>query len=187
MCDVESLKDEELFYNGPSPDEVALVEFASSQNFKCTYNSDEMIKMKSNFNNKDGTETEYKFEIFRKMEFNSDRKRMSVLLRDPNDGKIKLLIKGADSIILARVDNKQYPKKIQQKIQWFLNSASKQGLRTLLMGMKVVEDKELNRFLRACEEAERDIVNKEANLEKVYDQFERNIIVLGATAVEDKL
>lgn len=65
--------------------------------------------MKASFNNTGGDETEYKFEILRKMEFNSDRKRMSVLLRDPNDGKIKLLMKGADSIMLERVDPKQYP------------------------------------------------------------------------------
>jgi magnesium-transporting ATPase (P-type) len=38
------------------------------------------------------------------MEFNSDRKRMSVLLRDPSDGMIKLFIKGADSIIKERLD-----------------------------------------------------------------------------------
>jgi len=44
-----------------------------------------------------------RYEVFRKMDFNSDRKRMSVLLRDPVDGKIKLYIKGADSIILARL------------------------------------------------------------------------------------
>jgi magnesium-transporting ATPase (P-type) len=68
-----------------------------------------MLKMKASFNNTGGDETEYKFEILRKMEFNSDRKRMSVLLRDPNDGKIKLLMKGADSIMLERVDPKQYP------------------------------------------------------------------------------
>lgn len=30
MCDVESLKGDDLFYNGPSPDEVALVEYAAS-------------------------------------------------------------------------------------------------------------------------------------------------------------
>jgi magnesium-transporting ATPase (P-type) len=38
------------------------------------------------------------------MDFNSDRKRMSCLLKDPIDGKIKLLIKGADSIIKDRLD-----------------------------------------------------------------------------------
>ena len=53
--------------------------------------------------------TENSYEVFRKMDFNSDRKRMSVLLRDPTDGKIKLLIKGADSIIKERLDMSQYP------------------------------------------------------------------------------
>jgi len=38
------------------------------------------------------------------MDFDSDRKRMSVLLKDESDGKIKLLIKGADSIIKGRLD-----------------------------------------------------------------------------------
>ena len=47
---------------------------------------------------------ELAFEVFCKMQFNSDRKRMSILLRDPTDGKIKLLTKGADSIIKARLD-----------------------------------------------------------------------------------
>lgn len=143
--------------------------------------------MKAVFNSKHGDETEYKFEVLRKMEFNSDRKRMSVLLRDPNDGKIKLLIKGADSIILDRIDKHQYPQQIQEKIEWFIGTASKQGLRTLLMGMKMVDDDELRMFMRNCEQAERDIVNREAALEQVYDQFERNICILGATAVEDKL
>jgi magnesium-transporting ATPase (P-type) len=44
------------------------------------------------------------FEVFRKMEFNSDRKRMSILCRDPDDGYFKLYVKGADSIIKERLD-----------------------------------------------------------------------------------
>ena len=56
-----------------------------------------------------GAMIEKKYDVFRKMDFNSDRKRMSVLLRDPVDGKIKLLIKGADSIIKERLDKKQFP------------------------------------------------------------------------------
>jgi len=48
-----------------------------------------------------------KYEVYRKMDFNSDRKRMSVLLRDPLDKQIKLYIKGADSIIYARLDRTQ--------------------------------------------------------------------------------
>lgn len=101
MCDVEIMKSGELFYNGPSPDEVALVEFAACQNFKCTLNNDDLVKLKAVF---EGKETEYEYEILRKMEFNSDRKRMSVLIRDSSDGKLKLLMKGADSIMLNRID-----------------------------------------------------------------------------------
>ena len=41
------------------------------------------------------------------MDFTSDRKRMSVLIRDPFDGKIKLFVKGADNIILSRTSNLQ--------------------------------------------------------------------------------
>ena len=44
------------------------------------------------------------YELIRRMEFNSDRKRMSALVIDPKDKLIKLLVKGADSIILSRLD-----------------------------------------------------------------------------------
>jgi len=80
------------------------------------------------------------------MEFNSDRKRMSILLRDPSDNKIKLLVKGADSIIKDRLDMDQYPVQMRDKIDWFLDTASKQGLRTLLMGLKVVSEAEKDKF-----------------------------------------
>ena len=70
-------------------------------------------------------EREFKFEVFRKMDFNSDRKRMSVLLRDPTDGHIKLLIKGADSIIKERLDLGQYPADQDKETEWFLETASK--------------------------------------------------------------
>jgi len=46
------------------------------------------------------------YEVLRRMDFNSDRKRMSILVRDPQDNKIKLYIKGADSIIMDRLKDK---------------------------------------------------------------------------------
>jgi len=44
------------------------------------------------------------FKLFRMMEFNSNRKRMSILVYDPTDGHYKLYCKGADSIIRERID-----------------------------------------------------------------------------------
>lgn len=46
------------------------------------------------------------FKVFRRMEFNSDRKRMGIVIKDPIDNQYKLLIKGADSIIKSRLDEK---------------------------------------------------------------------------------
>lgn len=49
MCSVENFTDKDgkhnKFYNGPSPDEVALVEFASSMQFDCTKSSDHIIDL----------------------------------------------------------------------------------------------------------------------------------------------
>ena len=105
-CDVEKFTDKDgnqnKFFNGPSPDEVALVEYASSMKFDCTDSTDYLVKLIAKLEG--AKENEYEFQVFRKMEFSSDRKRMSILLRDPVDGKIKLLIKGADSVIKERLD-----------------------------------------------------------------------------------
>ena len=81
------------------------------------------------------------------MEFNSDRKRMSILLQDPTDGLIKLFTKGADSIIKDRLDPLQIDKIKMGETDDFLTKASLKGLRTLLMAMKVIDESELKDFI----------------------------------------
>jgi phospholipid-transporting ATPase len=46
-----------------------------------------------------------KVDLLNSFEFDSTRKRMSVIIRD-SDGLIKVLIKGADNIIKARLSKK---------------------------------------------------------------------------------
>ena len=48
-------------------------------------------------------ETEVIYSIEQRMDFTSDRKRMSILVRDPRDEKFKLYTKGADSEIKKRL------------------------------------------------------------------------------------
>lgn len=55
------------------------------------------------------------------------------------------------------------------------------------MGMRIIEEKEAQAFLKSCKDAEKDLKNRESNLEIVYDQFERDLILIGATSVEDRL
>ena len=55
------------------------------------------------------------------------------------------------------------------------------------MGMKIVEEDQKDQFLNECYEAEKDLENRDELLEDIYDRFEQNIVLLGATAVEDRL
>lgn len=121
------------------------------------------------------------------MEFNSDRKRMSILLRDPEDGYFKLYVKGADSIIKERLDPKQIEHDMMDQVDEFLTSASVKGFRTLLMAMKVLDQEEVTDFLTKCEEAERNLITREKALQQIFSDFERDLVLVGATCVEDRL
>lgn len=50
---------------------------------------------------------EQKYDLLATLEFNSDRKRMSIVVQTP-DKKVLLMCKGADSIILARLANNEH-------------------------------------------------------------------------------
>ena len=55
------------------------------------------------------------------------------------------------------------------------------------MGMKVVSEQELNEFLEKCKEAEKDLKESDRLLDEIYSNFERGIVLIGGTAVEDRL
>lgn len=179
-----------IFYNGISPDEVALVEFAASMGFECTLSNDTEVQVKfpeAQIDGKTVTDKrkEVKFEVIKRMNFTSDRKRMSILVRDPtDDNAYKLFIKGADSVVQERLINSdELPKETEE----FLNKASLQGLRTLLLGVKVVDKESVDLFLEECDEAARDLKQKDKKLEEIYSRFETDFTLLGGTAVEDRL
>jgi len=69
----------------------------------------------------------------------------------------------------------------------FLNRASMKGLRTLLMAMKIVDEDEYKQFMAEIAEADKDVMTRDKNHAKIYDKFERDLVLVGATAVEDRL
>lgn len=73
------------------------------------------------------------------------------------------------------------------KINNFLEKASTKGFRTLLMAMRVLEQHEIDEFERDCQKAESDPATSETNLNLIYDRFERDLVIVGATCVEDRL
>lgn len=55
------------------------------------------------------------------------------------------------------------------------------------MAIKVIEESELKQLLSDIENAEHDIMNRDKACEEIFNKFERNLVLIGATAVEDRL
>ena len=97
------------------------------------------------------------FKVYRIIEFSSERKRMSILVQDPEDGLYKLYCKGADSIIKDRLNFADLDD--IEDTESFLKRASLQGLRTLMFAMKILTKEEVQEFILDCKDAEEDHMN----------------------------
>ena len=85
-------------YNASSPDELALVNGARHLGFEFfERDADKNLLCRIN-----GSEEVKKFKLLNIIEFDSARKRMSVIVRTPED-EILIICKGADSIIEERL------------------------------------------------------------------------------------
>jgi len=166
-------------YSASSPDELALVEAAKNLGVAFTGASEDspnMIKVQ--------TCTKARcFSVEEIIEFDSTRKRQTVILKDEN-GAYLILTKGADSHVLPLVT--QGPiKQIENSVLEF----SMQGYRTLILCKKLVTKEEGDRLVKELAEA-KSIVNDAARnkaLGSINDEIESNLQLMGATAVEDKL
>ena len=124
------------------------------------------------------------FEKLCHIEFTSDRKRESVFVKEGNF--YKLYIKGADSIIEEILDDST-PPSVLEKSRYFVNLFSSQGYRTLFVAMRLLTEEEYEDFIYDLNKAQSEIKNKKKKLEEVYASIEKNLTLLGATIVEDKL
>lgn len=79
-------------YNASSPDELALVNFAKFCGIEYA-GTDEQDNAIIKINN-GSSESEQVIEVLHIFEFDSTRKRQSVVIRDPDTKKIKILTKG---------------------------------------------------------------------------------------------
>lgn len=92
--DCESITDEELLYEAESPDEAALVHAAHA--YRCTLrgrSSDRLVVDLPGIGSLD-------VQLLHILPFDSNRKRMSVVVRHPLSGKVVVYTKGADSVIM---------------------------------------------------------------------------------------
>ncbi|XP_023386939.1 phospholipid-transporting ATPase IC [Pteropus vampyrus] len=168
--------DGQLNYQAASPDEGALVNAARNFGFAFLARTQNTITISEM-----GTERTYN--VLAILDFNSDRKRMSIIVRTP-EGNIRLYCKGADTVIYERL-HRMNPTK--QETQDALDIFASETLRTLCLCYKEVEEKEFEQWNKKFMAASVASTNRDEALDKVYEEIEKDLILLGATAIEDKL
>ncbi|XDT22710.1 E1-E2 ATPases phosphorylation site [Nakaseomyces glabratus] len=134
------------------------------------------------------------FEILNILEFNSARKRMSCIIKipgaTPNDEPRALLIcKGADSVIYSRLSTKagENDETLLEKTALHLEQYATEGLRTLCLAQRELTWSEYTEWNARYDIAAASLTNREEQLEIVSDSIERDLILLGGTAIEDRL
>jgi phospholipid-transporting ATPase len=165
-------------YNASSPDELAFVNVAKLIGCEFLGMDDENYILV----NECGQQKRYKLlDVF---EFNSDRKRMSVVVQDER-GTITLFCKGADSIIAPRYTEQSKPDLKDTMV--YVDKFADIGLRTLLLGYKEVSSSEYQTFKSEYDVAKNNLDNRDKEMARVEDKFERGMTIVGATAIEDRL
>uniref|UniRef100_A0A668A2K0 Phospholipid-transporting ATPase n=1 Tax=Myripristis murdjan TaxID=586833 RepID=A0A668A2K0_9TELE len=169
-------KEDDLVYQAASPDEGALVTAARNFGYVFLSRTQDTITIRE-------MDQETTYEMLALLDFNSDRKRMSIILRAP-DGRIRLYCKGADTVIYERLSpNSRHKQSTQDALDRFANET----LRTLCLCYRDVSRDEYDAWARKHKDASVTMTDREAALDRVYEQIENNLMLLGATAIEDKL
>ncbi|XP_075311343.1 phospholipid-transporting ATPase ID-like isoform X1 [Odontesthes bonariensis] len=173
----EEKKEGQLNYQAQSPDEGALVTAARNFGFVFRSRTPETITVMEM-----GRKVVY--DLVAVLDFNNERKRMSVIVRSP-EGKLTLYCKGADTIIYERL----HPScnKLMEVTTGHLNEYAGDGLRTLVLAYKDLKEDYLEEWRQRHHEASTAMEEREERLDQLYEEIEKDLILLGATAVEDKL
>lgn len=115
LMEDEEASDEYIEYQASSPDELALVEAARDLGFVLYNKRNGMVLLKLYPDGFENDPVIEEYEILDIIEFTSSRKRMSVLVKFP-DNRICLICKGADNVILERLRNSALAKEMQRRI-----------------------------------------------------------------------
>ncbi|GAB4833132.1 hypothetical protein Ancab_031378 [Ancistrocladus abbreviatus] len=171
---------EAIDYQGESPDEQALVAAASAYGYTLFERTSGHIVI-------DVNGEKLRLDVLGLHEFDSVRKRMSVVIRFP-DNSVKVLVKGADTSmfsILAKGSKKD--DYVQIATQGHLTQYSSLGLRTLVVAARDLSEAELEEWQGRYEDASTSLTDRSAKLRQTAALIECNLRLLGVTGIEDKL
>ncbi|XP_022924003.1 putative phospholipid-transporting ATPase 9 [Cucurbita moschata] len=173
-----------ISYEAESPDEAAFVIAAREFGFEFYERTQTSISLRE-FDPTSARKVERSYQLLDVLEFNSTRKRMSVIVRDAQ-GQLLLLCKGADSVMFERLAKNGSEFEEQTKVH--INEYADAGLRTLVLAYRELKQEEFNKFHQEFIKAKNTVsTDRDDTIDQLTESIEKDLILLGATAVEDKL
>ena len=167
---------DEVQYQASSPDELALVQSASSLGVKLLDKIDNLTYIEV-------LKSSETWEILVEIPFTSDRKRMSVITRDPKTHKLVLMTKGADSVILPLLSPS-----IASKVNLELSAFANEGLRSLVMASRNLTGTEFHDWNERWKKASlSNDSGKEETLQVLAKELEQDLEFVGCSGIEDRL
>ncbi|XP_044635207.1 phospholipid-transporting ATPase FetA-like isoform X3 [Equus asinus] len=167
----------ELVYQAQSPDEGALVTAARNFGFAFRSRTSETITVV------EMGETKV-YQLLAILDFDNVRKRMSVIVRTPED-RVMLFCKGADTIVCQLL----HPscRSLGDVTMEHLDDFAIEGLRTLMVAYRELDNAFFQAWSKKHSEACLSLEDRENKISNVSEEIEKDLMLLGATAIEDKL
>ncbi|KAK2994397.1 hypothetical protein RJ640_029512 [Escallonia rubra] len=175
---------EKIRYQAASPDEAALVTAAKNFGFFFFRRTPTMIFVRESHVEKMGKVRDVSYEILNVLEFNSTRKRQSVICRYP-DGRLVLYCKGADTVIYERLTSGNND--LRNTTREHMEEYGSAGLRTLCLAYKDLSPDTYESWNEKFIQAKSSLRDREKKLDEVAELIERDLTLIGCTAIEDKL
>ncbi|XP_060198236.1 phospholipid-transporting ATPase 2 isoform X2 [Lycium barbarum] len=165
-----------ISYKAQSQDEEALVRAAARLNMV-------FLEKKGNILDINFNASLVQYEVLDTLEFTSERKRMSVVVRDCQNGNIILLSKGADEAILPHAHTGQQTRIFAEAVEQY----AQLGLRTLCLACRDLEEEEYHEWSLLFKEANSSLVDREWRVAEVCQRIEHGFEIIGVAAIEDRL
>ncbi|KAF9666402.1 hypothetical protein SADUNF_Sadunf16G0225700 [Salix dunnii] len=174
----------EITYEAESPDESALVISAREIGFELFERTQSSISLHE-LDPKTGKKVTRVYQILQILEFSSHRKMMSVIVRTMEE-KILLLCKGADSEILNRLSDEG--REFEAKTREHVKTYAEAGLRIMVIAYRELGEDEYRKWNAEFSKAKATVTaDRIEMMDEIADKIEKDLILLGATAIEDKL
>lgn len=165
-----------ILYHAASPDESALVRGVQRIGYEFTKRTPQHVYV-SKFGH------EERYELLNVFEFDSFRKRMSIVVRGP-DNQVKIYTKGADTVIFERLANNHLVAETTNHLQKFAGD----GYRTLCCAYSRIDEKRYDDWCSRFHSANLKYGDEKLRaIDACQSELEMGLTLLGATAIEDEL